>query len=80
MIHDWGKVKEVCRSYLNVLVFTSFYTTLTPPNLFFQNWLAGEFCEKVKQYPVQYDKQMKGYREKRYSEQCEECEGKRLVV
>ena len=26
--------------------------------------LTGLLCEKVKQYPVLYDKQMKGYREK----------------
>ena len=31
---------------------------------FFKVDLAGLLCEKVKQYPALYNKQMKGYREK----------------
>ena len=34
------------------------------PPFFFKVDLAGLLCEKAKQYPALYNKQMKGYREK----------------
>ena len=38
----------------------------------------GILCEKVKQYPVPFDKQLKGYREKDVvTNQYMDCSGKR---
>ena len=37
----------------------------------------GTFCKKVKQYPVLFGKQLKGYREKDVYNQCMERSGKR---
>ena len=54
--HDWRKVKEVKRSYLNVSFFLHFARLKVG--------LAGLLGEEIKQYPVLYEKQMKGYREK----------------
>ena len=53
--------KLVGLSYLDVPFFLHFVPP--PPSLFFKVDLAGLLCEKVKQYPVLYNKQMKGYRE-----------------
>ena len=49
--YGWGKVKEASRSYLNVHFFLHFEKRKT-------------VSQKVKQYPVLFDKQIKGYREK----------------
>ena len=38
------------------------FATLPPPPVF-ESWFAGSVMSRKKQYPVLFDKQMKGYRE-----------------
>ena len=55
--HDWVKVQEITRSYLKVPFFLHFSPLL-------KVGLASLLSEKMKQYPVVYNMQMKVYREK----------------
>ena len=58
-----------------------FFTLPSSPPLSLKVGSASLLCENVKQYPVLYDKQVKGYREKRCSdlELIENCKSKSLL-
>ena len=54
--HGCGKAKEVSRSYLNVPFFF-----ILP---IFESLFGGFLYDEIKEYPVLYNKQIKGYTEK----------------
>ena len=59
LLQPWlGQSQGSDKILLKCALFSSFC-----PHLFW-SCFCGPVCEKVKQYPVLYDKEMKGYKEK----------------